>query len=297
VIDTDWDVVVVGRSFAGLSAALTLGRVRRSVLVIGSGGPRNSAVLHAHGLLTRDGANPKQLVDAAEADLVKYPSVELVDGRVTAIEGEDGGFQITFDGRTSTAAKVILATGVNDDPVPIPGLAEHWGRGVFTCPFCDGFEHQDLPLAVVGDPHIASHGARLLTALSDRVTLYATALPPDVHTLLDAAGVTVEGRDVVRVVGDGAVVTSLDLADGTRSPTAAVFAAGTPHPNNQLALALGCSVDDLGYVAVDATGRTNLAGVWAAGDLTSMRHQMSIAIAQGSSAGADCAMTLILGSG
>jgi thioredoxin reductase len=296
-MEADWDVVVVGRSFGGLSAALSLGRMRRSVLVIGSGGPRNSLVLHAHGLLTRDGANPNQLVAAAEADLAKYPSVELVDGRVTALEGADGGFQVLFDGRTSTATKVVLATGVNDDPVSIPGLADHWGRGVFTCPFCDGFEHQDLPLAVVGDPLMGSHLARLLTALSDRVTLYANNVAPDVRTTLDGASVSVEEREVVRVIGDGSVVTALELFDGTRNPTGAVFAAGRPRPNNQLALALGCNVDDLGYVIIDATGRTTVAGVWAAGDLTSMRHQMSVAIAQGNTAAADCAMALILGSG
>jgi thioredoxin reductase len=291
----DWEVVVVGRSFAGLSAALTLGRMRRSVLVIGSGGPRNSAVLQAHGLLTRDGANPNQLVIAAEADLDSYPSVELIDGRVTALNGENGRFQVRFEGRTSTASKVILATGVNDDPVPIPGLAEHWGRGVFTCPFCDGFEYQDLPLAMVGDPLLAAHGARLLRALSDRVTLYASGLGADVRATLVAADIAIEDRAVVRVVGDGSVVSALELDDGTRNPTAAVFAASMAHPNNQLAMTLGCSVEDLGYVTVDATGRSSVDGVWAAGDLTTMRHQISIAVAQGTIAAADCAMDLILG--
>lgn len=297
-MEHDWDVVVVGRSFAGLSAALTLGRIRRTVLVIGAGGPRNEAVAHAHGLLTRDGANPLELVAAAEADLARYPTLQLVDGRVSAIErlaDEEGGFRITFDGRTATASKVILATGVNDDPVPIPGLAEHWGRGVYTCPFCDGFEHQDLPLAVVGDPAFAPHGARLLTALSDRVTLYAAGLAADVVEPLVAAGVRIDEREVVRVVGDGTRVTALELADGTREPTGAVFAAAMPRPNSQLAIALGCSLDDLGFVTVDAMGRTDVAGVWAAGDLTTMRHQMSIAIASGTTAGADCVRELIMG--
>jgi thioredoxin reductase (NADPH) len=294
-MEHDWEVVIVGRSFAGLSAALLLGRVRRSVLVVGSGGPRNEAVLHAHGFLTRDGADPNDLVATAEADLAKYPSVQLVDGRVTTLRPVEDGFRVTFDGRASTAGKVILATGVNDDPVPIPGLAEHWGRGVFTCPFCDGFEHQDLPLAVVGDPTLASHGARLLTALSEEVTLYASGLAPDERSVLEGAGVRVDGREVVRVVGDRTKVTALELADGTLVPTGAVFAAGMPHPNNQLALELGCAIDDLGFVSVDGTGRTDVAGVWAAGDVTSMRHQISLAVAQGTNAAADVARVLLLG--
>jgi thioredoxin reductase (NADPH) len=294
-MEHDWDAVIVGRSFAGLSAALLLGRVRRSVLVIGSGGPRNEAVLHAHGFLTRDGADPNDLVATAESDLAKYPSVQLVEGRVTALLPVDGGFRVTFDGRTSTAGKVILATGVNDDPVPIPGLAEHWGRGVFTCPFCDGFEHQDLPLAVVGDPMLGSHGARLLTALSEQVTLYAPGLAPDELSALEGAGVRVDEREVVRVVGDGTKVTTLELADGSLAVTGAVFAAGMPHPNNQLALELGCAVDDLGFVTIDGTGRTDVDGVWAAGDVTSMRHQISLAVAQGTNAAADVARVLLLG--
>ena len=294
-MEADWDVVIVGRSYAGLSAALPLARMRRAVLVIGAGGPRNAAVLHTHGLLTRDGASPDDLMAAAEADLAKYPSIELVDGHVTALEREDDGFRVTFDGRTSTATKVILATGVNDDPLPIPGLAEHWGRGVFTCPFCDGYEHQDLPLAVVGDPVRGAHGVRLLAALSDRVTLYAPDLAADVAATLKASGVAVDEREVVRVIGDGSAITDLELADGTRQPTAAVFVSGMPHPNNQLAVALGCTIDDVGQVVVDATGRTDVAGVWAVGDVTTMFHQMSIALAHGTAAGADCAKELILG--
>jgi thioredoxin reductase len=293
-MEPDWDVVVVGRSFAGLSAALTLGRVRRSVLVIGSGGPRNEAVLHAHGLLTRDGANPNDLVAAAEADLAKYPTVQLVSGRVSDLVRDGTGFRVTFDARTSTAGKVILATGVNDDPPPTPGLAEHWGRGVFTCPFCDGFEHQDLPLAIVGDPAMAPHLAQLLTALSDQVSVRATDLDPGAVALLDAAGVAVDEREVVRVVGDGSKVTALELGDGTTEPVGAVFVARLPNPNNQLARALGCSLDELGYVTVDELGRTDVDGVWAAGDLTTMRHQMAFAIAQGTSAGVDCAKALIM---
>lgn len=291
----DWDVVVVGRSFAGLSATLTLARMRRSVLVIGRGGPRNEAVVHAHGLLTRDGADPNDLVAAAVADVARYPTVELVDGRVTAIDGEAGGFRVTFDGRMSTAATVILATGVNDDPLPIPGLAEHWGRGVFTCPFCDGFEHRDLPLAVVGVPSIVPHVARLLTAVSDQVTVYA-ALEGEVTATLGADGVTVDDREIVRVVGDGTAVTSLDLADGATVKTGALFMARLPHPNNQLAHGLGCIVDEMGFVTTDAMGRTNVDGVWAAGDLTTMHHQIAIAIAQGATAGSDCVRALILGS-
>lgn len=292
-MDFDWDTVIVGQSFAGLSATLTLGRMRRSALVIGSGGPRNEAVAHAHGLLTRDGASPHDLMSAAIADLDKYPSIQTVSGRVTTIEPDSGGFRIGFDGRTTTSATVILATGVNDDPPPIPGLAEHWGRGVYTCPFCDGFEHQDLPIAVVGDPQLTPHLSRLLTAVSDNVTVHGS-LDSDTRTVLAAAGVIVDERDVVRVIGDGTTVTALELGDGTITETRAVFAAAMPHPNNQLARLLGCNIDQLGFVEVSPTGRTTIDNVWAVGDLATRHHQIAIAIAQGAVAGGECAATLVM---
>lgn len=292
-MNTDWDTVVVGQSFAGLSAALTLGRMRRSVLAIGSGGPRNEAVAHAHGLLTQDGANPNDLMSAATADLDKYPTVQRVNGRVTAIESQDDCFRVSFDGRTTTATTIILATGVNDDPLPIPGVAEHWGRGVFTCPFCDGFEHQDLPLAVAGDPQITPHVSRLLTAVSDRVTIYAP-IADDARAQLTDAGVSVDSRKIARVIGDGTSINALELDDGTIAETGALFIAGMPHPNNQLALALGCNVDDLGFVEVGPTGRTNIDSVWAAGDLSTRHHQIATAIAQGATVGAECAAILVL---
>ena len=293
----DWDVVVVGRSFGGLSAALTLGRCRRSVLVIGTGGPRNAAVHHAHGLLTRDGASPTELIAIAETELDKYPSIALVDGRVqtVATAKSDGGaseFQVTFDGRTVTASAIVLATGVNDDPPAIPGLAEYWGRGVYTCPFCDGFENQDTPLVVVGVPAWAPHTATLLLGWSNDVTVFVDGLEPDVIERLQVSGVVVDSRSIVRIMGEGDMASGLELDDGSTMAIGAIFCAKLLIPNSGLALALGCGTDDFGLITVDAQRRTTVDGVWAVGDVTGMRHQMAFAIADGAAAAADCAMSL-----
>lgn len=294
---TDWDVMIVGRSFAGLSAALTLGRARRSVLVVGTGGPRNEAVGHAHGLLSRDHESPTEIITAAEAQLARYPNIELVDDRVLAIEalgGTDGGgagtvpggFRATVGKRTTTASYVVLANGVNDDPMPIPGVAEHWGRGVFTCPFCDGWEHQDLHLAVVGDPAFVPHTAQLLTGWSDRITVFAE-LEPETVERLTGLGVAVDARPVAKVIGDGLSVSGVELEDGTVVEIGAVFHAKLPVPNAALAVSLGCELAPMGFVVTDDMfKRTSVDGVWAVGDLTGMRHQMTFAIADGAAAGA-----------
>lgn len=289
----DWDVLIVGRSYAGLSAALNLGRARRSVLVVGSGGPRNEAVFHVHGLITQDGASPGDIVATAEKELAKYPTVELVDGRVTDIAVLDGGFRASLGTRASTAGTVIIATGANDNPPPIPGLAEHWGRGVFTCPYCDGFEHADAHLAVTGSALFVPHVARILTGWSDQVTAFDDGLDDAVHADLAAHGVLVDERPIARVEGDGDAVSSLVLGDGTEVPVGALFVAELPTPNNHLAVALGCTVDEHGFVAVDGTKRTTVSGVWAIGDVTSLRSNMSMAITDGVIAAVDCNTTLL----
>lgn len=287
-MEPDWDVLIVGRSFAGLSAALNLGRTRRSVLVVGTGGPRNEAVAHAHGLITTDGAAPTDLVAAAERELLKYPTVEVADAQVLEIAAADGGFRALLGARPTTASRLVLATGVNDDPPAVPGLADHWGRGVFTCPFCDGFEHADSPLGVLGTPGHVAHVARLLTGWSDRVTAFEPALDPAAAADLVAHGVTVEDRAVARVIGDGTRLTGVELADGTALELGALFVARLPVPNHRLAIGLGCAVDDNGFVVVDPMRRTTVPGVWAVGDVTSMRANMALAIADGVTAALDC---------
>jgi thioredoxin reductase len=289
----DWDVLVVGRSYAGLSAALNLGRARRSVLVVGSGGPRNGSVHHVHGLITQDGASPADVVATAEKELEKYPTVELVDDRVTGLVAIEGGFRVSIGKRTSTVGRVILATGSNDNPPAIAGLAEHWGRGVFTCPYCDGFEHADTHLAIVGATELVPHMAQVLKGWSGSITVFDGALDEAVRADLVAHGVAVEERPVTRVIGDGDAVSALVLADGTQVAVGALFVVGLPVPNSRLAVALGCTVDEHGFVQVDAMAATSVPGVLAVGDVTSPFSNMSMAITAGVIAALACNRALL----
>ena len=256
----DWDLLIIGRSYTGLSAALNLGRARRSVLVVGSGGARNDAVFHVHGLLTRDGEAPGKIIETAERQLEKYPTIELVDDRVTALANVDGGFRVSIGKRTSTAGMVILATGVNDNPSPIPGLGDHWGRGVFTCPYCDGFEHGDMHLVLTGSPMFVPHMARVLKGWSSRVTAFVGGLDEEIRTDLEAHGMRVDERPITRVNGDGNAVSSIELDDGTDVAIGALFFGELPIPNNALAVDLGCTTDENGYVVVDSMKRTTVSG-------------------------------------
>lgn len=131
----------------------------------------------------------------------RYPTIELADDRVTSLANVDGGFRVSIGKRSSTAGMVILATGVNDTPSPIPGLGDHWGRGVFTCPYCDGFEHSDMHLALTGAPMFLPHMARVSKGWSSRVTAFVSGLDEAVRPDLEAHGVWVEERPIARVTG------------------------------------------------------------------------------------------------
>lgn len=272
--DADWEVVVVGRSYGALSTALTLGRARRATLVVGEGGPRNEAVRHVHGLLTRDGADPAELIATAERELDRYETVQVVAGRVHGIERIAGGFRVHMTSGVTTAQLVVLATGVNDNPPAIAGLSEHWGRGVFTCPFCDGFERADRPWVLIADEAAPQHVA-ILENWAGSLAVHA----PD---------------EVARVHGDGDEVSHVELVDGTMLEAAAVFVGATFVPNNRLALELGCSVDEHGLVVVDEFGQTTADGVYAVGDLTRMGHHMSHAIADGTTVAAAITRRLVV---
>lgn len=174
-------------------------------------------------------------------------------------------------------------------PPPIAGLAEHWGLGVFTCPYCDGWEHQDLPLAVIGEPAMVPHLGGILTGWTDRVTVFADIT--DVAAIADLAdrGVTIGRREITRVIGNGESVSAIEVAGGDRVEIGAVFVAALPTPNSGLARSLGCDLDPGGVILVDADQQTSVPGVWAAGDVTHpTRHQVSIAVSTGVIAASSC---------
>lgn len=147
-----YDVVIVGAGAAGLSAALVLGRQKRSVLVVDGGQPRNAPAAEMHMYLGRDGGAPAHLLADGRAEIEAYPTVERISGQVGAVGGADGAFEVTIDdGMPVQARKLFFAVGVTDVPWEIPGLAERWGSGVFHCPFCHGFETDGLTLAVLAN--------------------------------------------------------------------------------------------------------------------------------------------------
>lgn len=288
------DVCVIGGSAAGLAAALQLSRQRRSVLVVDAGEPRNAPAEHLHGYLGSDGAAPSELVRRGREDVRSYGGEILSGTAERVIRIADGGFRVELrGGRAVLARRVVAATGLVDELPDVDGLAERWGRDVLHCPFCHGFEVRDRRLVqLVSAPH-GLHPTPLLRALSDRVTVVLDPALADDERLpaLRAGGVEVRTGRARRLRTDGAVLTGVELGDGTVVEADAVFVGprfrARVDPFLDLGLTTAPHPSGAGdVVAVDVRGATSVAGLYAAGNVTDPAQQLLPAAAHGSVVGA-----------
>ncbi|GAB2675259.1 NAD(P)/FAD-dependent oxidoreductase [Saccharopolyspora gloriosae] len=284
----DEDVVIIGGGAAGLAAAMMLGRSRRQVVLLDAGEPRNAPSRHLHGFPSRDGADPAELVAAGRGEVRHYGG-EIRDARVSGLERADGGFAIRLDGGdVLTARAVLVATGLRDELPEIAGLRERWGRDVLHCPYCHGFEVRDTPLAVVGGDNrpFSLHQAQLIRQWSDDVVFLPNriALTDDERHRLLARGVRIVDGEVARVVAEADAVSAVELADGRIVARSTVFVGPRFVPRDELLTSLGCEVGDDGWVRVDPSGQTSVAGVWAAGNVSDSPAQLVNAAAAGSKA-------------
>lgn len=289
------DVAVVGGSAAGLAAALQLGRQRRSVIVIDAGEPRNAPAAHMHSYLGHEGLPPADLLSIARDEVRSYGG-EVVPGRVVTVSRiDDGHFRLALTGGHAVVARrVLAATGMVDELPDIDGLAEHWGRDVIHCPFCHGFEVRDRRIVQIVTHPTGLHPAVLFRQLTQKLTIVlhdgVTADDPALDELR-AAGVTVVATPVRRVVADdrGHVV-AVELTDGSRLDADAVTVGPRFHvrvePFAALGLATTPHASGLGdVVEVDATGQTNVPGLYAAGNVVDPSEQVLQAAADGSRVG------------
>jgi thioredoxin reductase len=264
------DVVIVGGGPAGLSAALLLGRARRDVLLCDSGQPRNAGVHAMHGFLSRDGMDPAALRQVARDQVVAYPTVQVRDVKVQAVTPLADQFTVALaDGTSEQARRLLLATGVADELPPINGLAELWGRGVFNCPYCDGWEVRDQPVAVLAaDPRnlqLAVH----LTRWSPDILLCSNGaqVDDDTHRLLAARKVQLREEPIARLDGGDGKLERIMFTEGEPEARSAAFLHAPTRQRSDLPSRLGCTLGDDGSVMVDDLTHTSVPGVLAVGDM------------------------------
>ena len=289
-----YDVIIVGGGAAGLSAALVLGRARRRVLVVDAGEPRNAPSTAAHGVFTRDGTPPSELLRIGREQLRPYGSVEYRLGEVTQAHDTGNGFAVGLaaDGE-ERARKLLLATGVRDELPAIPGFRDLWGQGVYHCPYCHGWEARDLPLAVYANGAVAGHLAPLVRNWSADVVLLTDGpaeLADEDRARLAALDIPVREERVARLEGKRGRLDRVRFASGEALPRHGLFVRPAIRPNNALAEQLGCALTDgdpiPGLIEVDAGNQTSIPGVYAAGDVTTPMQQVIVAAAAGATTAA-----------
>jgi thioredoxin reductase len=297
------DVIVIGGAAAGLSAALILGRSRRSVLVVDSGEPRNAPAEGAHNYLGREGVAPAELARIGREEVARY-GVEVTHGRIVAAsplsaDGPDPvAFSVTLDsGAVVTARRLVVASGAVDVLPDVPGLAEQWGRGVVHCPFCHGWEVRDRRIGVLVTTPNGAHHALMFRALSDRVTAFVTdtELVDDTAMAgLRARGIKVVDGSVTRVLSADGTLTGVELGDGRVVELDALAAASSAEARVAPLAGLGLEAEDVvlnGFrlgsaLTVDGVGQTAVRGVYAAGNVTAPMATVIASAAAGTQVGA-----------
>ena len=283
-----FDAVIVGAGPAGLSAALILGRCRRRVLVCDAGHPRN-AVSHAlHGFLTRDGIEPAELRRVGREQLRRYPSVEVRDIEVVDGKCETHGFAVTFsDGTTLSCRKLLLATGVVDLLPQIAGFQAFYGRSVFHCPYCDGWEVRDQPLAIYGSGEHGTGLALELTAWSaDLVLCTDGGARPTGHDAdrLKGHGIGLREEPIARLEGRDGILERIVFTTGDVLERRAMFFSTGEHQGSDLAARLGCAFTAKGAVQTGEYEITNVSGLYVAGDASRFVQLAIVAAAEGAAA-------------
>ena len=283
-----YDVVIVGGGPAGLSAALILGRARRRVLVCDNGHPRNEASHAMHGYLTRDGIPPREFLQIARQELTPYDTVEVRDVTVTGAECVDGRFVVRLaTGEDVHSRKLLIATGVRDNVPALEGIDTLYGRSVFHCPYCDGWEVRDQPIAIYGRGE-RGYGLSLeLTAWSRDLVLVTDGpceLDDPQRARLARLGIAVREERVQRLEGEDGILRRIVFDGGEAIDRRAMFFTTGQHQQSELAVGLGCEFNDKGTVRTGKYESTHLAGLFVCGDASRAVQWVIVAASEGAEA-------------
>lgn len=295
----DYDVIIIGGSFAGLSAAMQLVRGRRHVLVVDAAQPRNRFAKASHGFLGQDGNAPAGIRETAVDQLQRYPGFELRRDEAISAEPRGKGFSVGLaSGNQVSGARLILAGGVRDTLPDVPGLEARWGASVAHCPYCHGFEMGGGPIGILLTNRIGLHQALLLPDWGP-TTLFVSAgidLDDTECARLANRGVTIEATPVVELVGQGRALSAARLSDGRLTPIVGLFVQPKTSLIGSLAADLELDLEDgpTGqFIRIDQMAATNRQGVFAAGDAATAMHNATLASASGVRAASGAHFSLI----
>ncbi|UYO36187.1 NAD(P)/FAD-dependent oxidoreductase [Bacillus zhangzhouensis] len=282
------DCAIIGGGPAGLSAALVVGRGRKQVIVFDDELPRNRVTQESHGFITNDGMTPFEIRQAGEADLQKYPNIQIKRSRIVDIQKNEKCFTLlTHAGEPFEAKKVVLATGLQDIMPKIEGIHDVYGKTLFSCPFCDGWELKDRALALIAENQRALHMAKLLSNWTKDLIVFTNGyvLAEEDMTLLTTHSIQVNDVPIVSIDHDNGRLRSLQLANGETVKREGGFVASEFKQSAPFAEKLGCQMTKNAGIETDILGRTTVSGVFACGDNLGGPAQLVLAAAAGSQAG------------
>jgi thioredoxin reductase len=295
------DVIIIGGSFAGLAAALQLGRSRRTATVLDTGLPRNRFAGHSHGLLGHDHKPPLDILAEARQQLARYPSIRLLTGRAESVSGAIDDFSVlTGDGETLKARRLILSYGVVDQMPEVPGFAQGWGKSIVPCPYCDGYEVAGRHWGLVWSGPQSHTYVRLYRDWTDKLTVFSNGLDIPAEVRADLARRTIpvfDGRIAEIDPGENHRAT-VKLDTGTPVAVDILFAHPRNHPSARLHEALGLVTVNTPFgvaIKVDERRESSMPGIYAAGDVANPQmHSVTLASSHGAIAGISAQQSMLV---
>lgn len=285
----NFDVIIIGGSYAGLSAAMTLGRSLRNVLVIDSGLPCNRQTPHSHNFLTRDGETPKAIATIAKEQVLQYPTVQFIEGIATNAQRLENGFEITTKTQQSfTAKKLIIASGIHDIHPDIKGFSESWGISVIHCPYCHGYEFRHQQTAIMANGERAAHLAMLVRNLTNQLTILSNgpaAFETDQLEKFGKHNISIIENKITTIQHVNGQVQHLVFEDGSIQPFDAVYAAIPFVQHSDIPSQLECEQTEQGHIKTDSFQKTSVPDVFACGDSASPMRSVANAVYTGNMAG------------
>lgn len=286
----DFEVIIVGGSYAGLSAALSLGRSLRSVLVIDSGDPCNKQTPHSHNFLTQDGRTPQEILDRAKEQVETYETVTFYKGLAISGTKTEHGFEITTDTKDRFfAKKLIFATGIKDTIPPVEGFAACWGISIIHCPYCHGYEHRNKKTAIYANGTKAFHLASVVYNLARDITILTSGeadFTSAQHETLTSHGIQIVETGITAFAHQDGYLQQVAFTDNTSISFDAVYAALPFSQHSDIPVSLGCTLSEHGHIEVDDYHRTGVEGLYVCGDNSNGLRSVAQAVYSGNLTGA-----------
>lgn len=282
------DCAIIGGGPAGLNAALVLGRARRSVILFDNDQARNAVTQESHGFITRDGVSPREFREFAYQDISKYPSVKIKKQKIVEIKEENSFFRLTTEeGNSHLSKKIIIATGLKETLPNVEGIKNYYGKSLFSCPYCDGWELRDQPLVLISENKRAAHAVMTIYQWSKDLVVCTNGskiISDAEEQLFKKKGIRVIVERIAKLSGANGKLEKVIFENGEEIIRTGGFVSTELEQPNHFAKSLGCEMNSNSGIIMDEFGRTNVKGVYAAGDISFGPSQLIIAASQGSRA-------------